>query len=208
MVAVALYAATPDDRRRLERLAATLPSVTLIGSAAAPVELARLLDQDSADVVLALPPTAGVPLAGWLAPARRATIVLLLEDAGDEAALDALYAGAQAVLPRDAPDAAVAAAIAAAARGFGTLPRALLDTLVDAREPDAPRAAGDEGLTPRELDVLAALADGASNKLIARRLGISFHTVKFHVASILDKLDADTRTEAVAQAARRGLVML
>jgi DNA-binding NarL/FixJ family response regulator len=63
-------------------------------------------------------------------------------------------------------------------------------------------------LTPRELNVLAALADGAPNKTIARRLGISFHTVKFHVASILDKLDADSRTEAVAEAARRGLVML
>ncbi|HYM02131.1 MAG TPA: LuxR C-terminal-related transcriptional regulator, partial [Stellaceae bacterium] len=60
----------------------------------------------------------------------------------------------------------------------------------------------------REVEVLSALADGASNKAIARRLGISFHTVKFHVASILTKLDADSRTEAVAQGARRGLVML
>jgi DNA-binding NarL/FixJ family response regulator len=63
-------------------------------------------------------------------------------------------------------------------------------------------------LTPRELDVIAAMADGASNKAIARRLGISFHTVKFHVASVLAKLDADTRTEAVAKAAQLGLVML
>ena len=63
-------------------------------------------------------------------------------------------------------------------------------------------------LTPREIEVLAAMADGASNKMIARRLGISFHTVKFHVASILAKLDADSRTEAVAQGARLGLVML
>lgn len=63
-------------------------------------------------------------------------------------------------------------------------------------------------LTPRELEVLAAMADGASNKAIARRLGISFHTVKFHVASILEKLDADSRTEAVAEGARLGLIML
>jgi DNA-binding NarL/FixJ family response regulator len=63
-------------------------------------------------------------------------------------------------------------------------------------------------LTPRELEVLAAMADGASNKLIARRLGISFHTAKFHVAAILAKLDADSRTEAVAKAAHLGLVML
>ncbi len=63
-------------------------------------------------------------------------------------------------------------------------------------------------LTARERDVLSALADGASNKAIVRRLGISFHTVKFHVASILAKLDAESRTEAVTQAARLGLVML
>jgi DNA-binding NarL/FixJ family response regulator len=66
----------------------------------------------------------------------------------------------------------------------------------------------DARLTRRELEVLAAMADGASNKVIARRLGISFHTVKFHVAAILAKLDADSRTEAVAKAAQLGLVML
>jgi DNA-binding NarL/FixJ family response regulator len=63
-------------------------------------------------------------------------------------------------------------------------------------------------LTPRELEVLAAMADGASNKAIARRLEISFHTAKFHVAAILAKLDADSRTEAVTRAAQLGLVML
>jgi DNA-binding NarL/FixJ family response regulator len=56
--------------------------------------------------------------------------------------------------------------------------------------------------------VLAAMADGASNKAIARRLGISFHTAKFHVAAILAKLNADSRTEAVTTAAQLGLVML
>jgi DNA-binding NarL/FixJ family response regulator len=67
---------------------------------------------------------------------------------------------------------------------------------------------GNAPLTARELDVLAAMADGASNKAIARRLGISFHTAKFHVAAILAKLDADSRTEAVTKAAQLGLVML
>src|SRR5580704_17274428 len=68
-------------------------------------------------------------------------------------------------------------------------------------------ANGDQ-LIPRALEVLAAMADGASNKAIARRLGIPFHTAKFHVAAILAKLDADSRTEAVARAAHLGLVML
>ena len=67
---------------------------------------------------------------------------------------------------------------------------------------------GHARLTRRELEVLAAMADSASNKAIARRLGISFHTAKFHVAAILAKLDADSRTEAVAKAAQLGLVML
>ena len=63
-------------------------------------------------------------------------------------------------------------------------------------------------LTPRELDVLTLLAEGASNKAIARHLGISVHTAKFHVGSILDKLDATGRTDAVAHAARRGVIDL
>jgi DNA-binding CsgD family transcriptional regulator len=63
-------------------------------------------------------------------------------------------------------------------------------------------------LTPRELDVLALIAEGASNKAIARRLTISVHTVKFHIASLLDKLDAQGRAEAVAQGARLGAIRL
>lgn len=63
-------------------------------------------------------------------------------------------------------------------------------------------------LTPRELEVLGLLAEGASNKLIARRLGISVHTAKFHVGRLLDKLDATGRTDAVAHAARLGVLHL
>ena len=64
------------------------------------------------------------------------------------------------------------------------------------------------GLTPREIEVLNLMAEGASNKTIARRLEISVHTVKFHVGSLLDKLDAAGRTDAVAQAARLGVINL
>ncbi|QHP72814.1 LuxR family transcriptional regulator [Bradyrhizobium sp. LCT2] len=66
----------------------------------------------------------------------------------------------------------------------------------------------DIALTQRELDVLALMAEGGSNKMIARQLGISVHTVKFHVGSLLDKLDATGRTDAVAHAARRGVIEL
>jgi DNA-binding CsgD family transcriptional regulator len=63
-------------------------------------------------------------------------------------------------------------------------------------------------LTPRELEVLNLLAEGASNKMIARRLGISVHTAKFHVGQVIDKLDAIGRTDAVAHAARLGVIHL
>ena len=66
----------------------------------------------------------------------------------------------------------------------------------------------DSSLTRRELEVLALMAEGASNKSIARRLGISVHTAKFHVGSLLDKLDATGRTDAVAQAVRQGVIHL
>jgi DNA-binding CsgD family transcriptional regulator len=102
-------------------------------------------------------------------------------------------------------------AIKAVTSGFAVLPHELLATLVDedsAVEDFFDRNdAGDALLTPRELEVLAAMADGASNKAIARRLGISFHTAKFHVAAILAKLNADSRTEAVTRAAQLGLVI-
>lgn len=63
-------------------------------------------------------------------------------------------------------------------------------------------------LTPRELEVLTLLAEGMSNKAIADRLGISVHTAKFHVGVLIDKLDAVGRTDAVAHAARLGVIHL
>ncbi len=72
----------------------------------------------------------------------------------------------------------------------------------------SPHAEPDAGLTPRETEVLKMLAEGASNKTIARRLGISVHTANFHVGSLLDKLDATGRTDAVAHAARLGVIHL
>jgi DNA-binding CsgD family transcriptional regulator len=82
------------------------------------------------------------------------------------------------------------------------------DTLIVAA-PAAPAVSEtDIVLTARELEVLALLAEGASNKLIARRLGISTHTAKYHVASLMEKLDAVSRTDAVAHAARLGVLHL
>jgi DNA-binding NarL/FixJ family response regulator len=115
----------------------------------------------------------------------------------------------RAVLHRSSSRNAIIAAIKAITSGLAVLPPELLATLLHETPPaDDVLKGNDAGraqLTRRELEVLAAMADGASNKAIARRLGISFHTAKFHVAAILAKLDADSRTEAAAKAA---LVML
>ncbi len=81
------------------------------------------------------------------------------------------------------------------------------DAVLASPEPAA--GARDEmALTQREQEVLTLLAEGASNKLIARRLGISVHTAKFHVGSLLNKFDAVGRTDAVAHAARLGVLQL
>jgi DNA-binding CsgD family transcriptional regulator len=82
------------------------------------------------------------------------------------------------------------------------------DVAIVSRGQPKAREPAEVELTPRELDVLALLAEGASNKVIARHLGISIHTAKFHVGSILNKLDAIGRTDAVAHAARRGVINL
>ena len=83
------------------------------------------------------------------------------------------------------------------------------DAVVIAGRPSPRPAIGsDIPLTPRELEVLALLAEGASNKMIARRLGISAHTAKFHVGSLMEKLGAISRTDAVTHAARLGVINL
>jgi DNA-binding CsgD family transcriptional regulator len=122
-----------------------------------------------------------------------------LEDARNIVGVGVADDRLRGALPRDAGARQIDAAIRAVAAGL----------IVRAPAPrEAGFAAMGEGeghalLTPRELEVLAALAEGMTNKAIARRLDISLHTVKFHVESLFRKLGARTRTEAVAKAAER-----
>lgn len=111
--------------------------------------------------------------------------------------------GARAVLSRDAsPEEIVAAIVAVAAGLIAVQPRALAGAMGPGARHDAER------LTAREIDVLGELARGAANRAIAARLGISEHTVKFHIASIFAKLAVSSRTEAVTHGVRLGLIML
>lgn len=118
---------------------------------------------------------------------------------------DALRNGAAFALPGTSPPDVIRAAVRAARSGLtGRLRQS------PGRLPSSIDGLADEGaaLSPRETEVLRLLSQGASNKVIARRLDISVHTAKFHVGSIMTKLGAASRTDAVARGMRLGLVLL
>jgi two-component system, NarL family, response regulator YdfI len=141
--------------------------------------------------------------------ASETSIVLLTDRPAAGWSAEALRSGVRAVLPRDiAPDQLIAA-LQAASVGLVVLHPADVDAALPAAAPASQSLAElAEPLTRREREVLQMLAAGLGNKEIAARLAISDHTAKFHVASILGKLGAATRTEAVALGIRRGLVLL
>jgi len=165
-----------------------------------------------------LPAAAGRPapeVAVWDAGAGASSFERLVETtaaslrvlavlADESQALEALGAGARGVVLRDVAASRLVAAVRAVAEGLMVLDAGAAESVLRPRPP-APAAV--EPLTPREQEVLQLLAQGLPNKLIAARLGISDHTVKFHVNAILGKLGAQSRTEALAQAARLGLVL-
>ncbi len=125
-------------------------------------------------------------------------VVVLLDPADSRPASSLLRAGIRGAIPADATPQEIEAAMHAVNAGLVVTTPASLADLEELAEP----------LSDREAEVLDLLAEGLSNKLIAHRLNISEHTVKTHVASIFGKLGASSRTEAVSQAIRRGLVML
>jgi DNA-binding NarL/FixJ family response regulator len=182
VIRVRIAGASTAVRAGLESLVASSPDLTVTDS--------------YPDVLLA-----AVPLDD-LGPAPA---IVLLGDAPWTA--NALRAGVRAVLHPDASAAEILAAIQAAAAGMAAIDPADLESLIagTSAQPTAEPAAA---LTSRELEVLRMLADGAANKNIAWKLGISEHTVKFHVAQILAKLNAGTRTEAVTLGIRQGLILL
>jgi DNA-binding NarL/FixJ family response regulator len=132
-------------------------------------------------------------------PARVPVLALV---AAPEQARDLVRAGAHGVLSRDASAERLSAACVAVAAGLHAFDGDSLERGFAAAAPEA------GFFTPREREVLELVADGLTNKLIGDRLGISEHTAKFHVRSLMDKLGADTRADLVARAARRGLLLL
>jgi two-component system, NarL family, nitrate/nitrite response regulator NarL len=122
-----------------------------------------------------------------------------------ERSRELLGSGARGVLLRNASAEQLSSASLAVAAGLFALDGAVIERWIGQRPTPAEATVS---LTPREHEVLTLMAEGLSNKWIASRLSISEHTVKFHVNSILEKLEADTRTDAVVRAARQGLLTL
>jgi len=132
-----------------------------------------------------------------------APALLLVSDASQVS--EALAAGARGVISRDSTPRQIHAALRAIAEGLRVIDG---DATLQPRSERTADAELVEPLTARELEVLRLLSAGMTNKEIASRLGITEHTIKFHVNAILGKLDAETRTEAVVHAARLGIVTL
>lgn len=184
--------------------------IDVVGGSSAQAELAALVARAAPDVVLAEADDFDA-LPGLLGGISDTPLALIVGDLDPAAEMDAFRAGVCAILPRGATVEAIAAAVYAVAAGLAVLPADLIDDLETTRQE---QAAGlrpsepHERLTPREIEVLALLSDGAGNKTIAYRLGVSEHTVKFHLSSIFTKLGVKNRTEAVRLGMKLGLIML
>ena len=210
MIRVLIVAAYAAVRAGLRAILADEDGVAVVGEAAGGAELERLLPEVVPAVVL-------VDLDGG----NDARILdLMAESAAGLVALGDGRAGYGPIARRPLPSWAyllkeaeaeeIAAAVRAVAAGLVVLDRSLAWELgaVARRLPGAGEDFPGEALTAREREVLQLMAHGLPNKAIARDLSISQHTVKFHVASILGKLGAGSRTEAVTLGARQGLVLL
>ena len=168
--------------------------------------LARIVeDHDPALVILASTTARAAAALGTVADVpHRPPVILLVEDVRTAWTAGMRRAGVRVVLERDATVEEISAAITAATAGL----IALHPDVFRAPSPATSLEAGERTLTPRELEILEMMAEGISNQVIAHRLRISAYTVKFHVASILEKLRASSRTEAVTLGVRRGLISL
>jgi NarL family two-component system response regulator YdfI len=212
VIRVFIVAASPLARAGLENLLAAR-EVEVVGSNATMETLADQLSDAAPDVVLI--DSSGEPfepalesiLASGLA--SDVSVVLLGDGMTPGISADALRAGIRAALPGDISPEQLMATLQAVASGLLVLhPSHANEGLPTVSAP--PRALDElaESLTRRETEVLQMLSSGLSNKEIAARLNISEHTVKFHVASILGKFGAASRTEAVSLGIRRGLILL
>lgn len=203
---ISVYVAAPSAvvRAGLEAVICSNGALSMAGSGSTDHLLASP-DEPSADVLLV---SLGQITEEWISSLGSYPVPAVVLAELPEAPLlaAALRGNVRAVLSPEASADEIVAAVKSAMVGLVALQPAAIDLLLQNARPSAD--ALDDPLTPRELEVLAMLAEGLSNKIIAHRLSISEHTVKFHVTAILGKLQAGSRTDAVMQGIRRGLVMI
>lgn len=192
-------------RAGLDQLIRTFDDVEVVAAAAGGDEALAAIAEHGADVVLMdleMPEPDGIETTRRVRREHPDAAVVILTSFSDRARiLLALEAGAVGYLLKDATPAELESGIRAAARGESPLhPRAAKALLTASVRPDA---AG--GLSSREREVLALVAEGLPNKLIARRLEISEKTVKAHLTSIFRTIGVDDRTQAAMWAVRNGM---
>jgi NarL family two-component system response regulator YdfI len=202
MIGVLIFAVDAKLRRTLEQLPQKDAAIAIVGIADDQPSLVSVTETSNVDVVLAQEMPSAELLTEWRVRRNTPAWVLFLDPADGRAAADALTAGASAILPSSTDLTEIITIIRVVAKGLVVIQRQLLAALLSGSEISNGHLQDDDDdhhprLSKREIAVLTAITDGLSNKEIARRLGISFHTVKFHVASILEKLEVDTRAEAV-----------
>ena len=204
-IRIAVVATSAVRRVGLERIVRSHAEFQLAGSFGAVASLVSFARSTGVDVIVIDSDSIHDLL---LEPTSNAAIVLLTEVSDARSISRLLRSRVRAILSRESDPDDVLSAIYAAYDGLVLLSRPTAESLA-AVYGDQPLEVEDEfseEITSRETDVLRMLAEGLVNKDIAARLGISEHTVKFHISSILDKLGASTRTEAVTLGIRRGLI--
>ena len=208
MIRVQILAASEVVKAGLESLLQNDPALHIL----------RNLDEEPTEVAIAdLQPDVVVAelesreddaIAEVLSAAANGTSVVLLVPGSTSEWVDMFQQGVKAVLPANATGPQIAASTQAAAAGLLVLHPSEREILLQTHETNEAPEVLPEALTPREIEVLRLVAEGAGNKEIASRLGVSEHTVKFHVASIMGKLGAASRTEAVMLGIRHGVILI
>ena len=204
-IRIAVMATSAVRRAKLESIVRSHPELQLAGSFGAVASVMSFARNTELDVIvidsdlihdLLVQPTSG------------GAIVLLAEVSHARSISRLLRSGVRAILSRESDPNDVLSAIYASYDGLVVLSRSAAESLAAVYSDQSLEVEAElsEEITSRETDVLRMLAQGLVNKDIAARLGISEHTVKFHISSILDKLGASTRTEAVTLGIRRGLI--
>ena len=204
---VLIIANDPLARAGLAALLDNHPDCTLVGQLAATDTLAAETDIYRPDVLLWdlgwAPLPEEIETLSLLADIDIPTVALL---PNEQFVSEVRGADVQGLLSRNADANKLLAALQAVSQGLTVADPLLAEEILPATSANPPSLT--EAITPRESEVLQLLAEGLPNKVIARRLDISEHTVKFHVNAIMGKLSAQSRTEAVVRATQLGLILL